>query len=184
MLEVFQVCFWVGVAVTGINALLGLIFGIFDFGLDIDFDLDIGDIDFGVFLPLSPTMLFLFLTVFGGSGMIIANNMSSMLWLAFIIAIIISFAVITILNVFVIKPLKKISSKETANMSDFIGTTGKVTEKIFENGFGKVTFISDGNTLTYPAKSASGEEISVGAEIFIEDISGKYFIVDLLERKA
>ncbi len=184
MLTVFQVCFWVGVAVTGVNALLGLIFGIFDFGLDIDFDLDIGDFDLGMFLPLSPTLLFLFLTVFGGSGMIIANGMSSMMWLACIIAIVLSIAVITLINAFVVRPLRKISSKETAKMSDFIGVTAKVTEKVFENGFGKITFVVDGNTLTYPAKSVTGNEIAVGTQVFVESINDKYFVVDLIEKKS
>ncbi len=186
MFTVFQVCFWVGVAVTGVNALLGLIFGIFDFGLDFDFDidLDIGDFDLGMFLPLSPTLLFLFLTVFGGSGMIIANGLSSMLWLACIIALVLGIAVITLINVFVVRPLRKISSKETAKMSDFVGETGKVTEKIFENGFGKITFIVDGNTLTYPAKSVTGKEIAVGTQVFVESINDKYFVVDLLEKKS
>ncbi len=183
MLQVFSVCFWVGVAVTVINAVLGLIFGIFDFGLDIDIDLDFGDFDLGAFLPLSPTMFFLFLIVFGGSGMILSKPMSDMLWLALVIAIVLGFGVIALLNIFVVKPLRKISSKETAALDDFVGMTGKVTEKIYENGFGKITIICDGNTVTGPAKSSTGQEISVGTEIFIEKIDSKVYIVDLLERK-
>ncbi len=181
MLNVFSVCFWVGVAVTAVNAVVGLFFDMFDIGFDID--LDIGDFDLGAFLPLSPTLIFLFLIIFGGSGMILSKHLSGMLWLACVIAIAIGIGIIALLNFFVIRPLKKLSSKETAALGDFVGMTGKVTEKIYENGFGKITIICDGNTVTGPAKSSNGVEIPVGTEIFIEKIESKVYIVDLLDGK-
>lgn len=56
MTTVFEVCFWVGVSVTVINALLGAFFDIIDFGIDFDLDFDLGGLhlDPGNFLPLSP----------------------------------------------------------------------------------------------------------------------------------
>lgn len=179
MLGVFSVCFWVGVAVTAVNAVVGLFFDMFDVGFDID--LDIGDFDLGAFLPLSPSLIFLFLIVFGASGMILSKHLSGALWLVCVISVAIGIAVIALLNFFVIRPLKKISSKETAALGDFVGMTGKVSEKIYENGFGKITIICDGNTVTGPAKSANGQSIAVGTEIFIEKIDSKVYIVDLLD---
>ena len=76
MTTVFEVCFWVGVSVTVINALLGAFFDIIDFGIDFDLDFDLGGLhlDPGNFLPLSPSLLFMFLTIFGGTGMILQGR--------------------------------------------------------------------------------------------------------------
>lgn len=178
MQTVFFVCFWSGVIITGINALLGLIFGIFDFGFDFDLDLDIGGFDLGSFLPASPSLIFLGMIIFGGTGMMFYGSMVTAL--AFALALLISLVIVILVNKFIISPLRKISSEEIAANDDYIGMTARVSEKIFENGYGKITLNQDGNIVSCPAKSEGGEELSAGTHVVILSRENNVFLVEAL----
>lgn len=179
MLTFFQVCFGLGVTVTLINAVLGVFFDLVDFGLDLHFDLHLEGFDFGCFLPMSPSLLFMDLTIFGGLG--IACYKALPLPLVLTIGLAASFLITYLVNRFVVIPLRRISSLESGANTDFIGMTGTVSETIFENSFGKITFFFDGNTISGPAKSADGAAIEVKTEIVILEIIHSVYIVERLK---
>ena len=180
MLAVFNVCFGVGIVLTLLNTLFSLlgVFNFLDFDFDFDFDFEIGDFDFGCFLPLSPTLMIIFITTFGGFGRVLYDDMNIVL--VVIIALAISFFIFFFINKFLARPLRKLSSKETADTADIIGLPAVVSEKIFEDGYGKVTFKFDDNTISGPAKSANNEEINTNSDVVILDIKNKVYIVERL----
>ncbi len=178
MLTIFNVCFGVGIVLTLLNTLLSLL-GVFNFlDFDFDFDFEIGDFDFGCFLPLSPTLAIIFITIFGGLGRVLYGDMNIIL--VVIIALTVSFFITFLINKFFTKPLRKLSSKESADNFDIIGLPAIVSEKIFEGGYGKITFKFDDNTLSGPAKSADDGEINTNAKVVILDIINKVYIVERL----
>ena len=119
MLVFFQICFGVGLAMTVINTVLSLVFGIIGAGHDFDFDIDLDiDFDIGCFLPLTPSLIFLFLTVFGGTGMIAYDSLPVPVTIA--VAFAIAVAVNFVMWKFIVKPLKKISAKEVADENSYI----------------------------------------------------------------
>lgn len=177
MTTVFEVCFWVGVSVTVINALLGAFFDIIDFGIDFDLDFDLGGLhlDPGNFLPLSPSLLFMFLTIFGGTGMILQGRIP--LWLVIVLGIALGLLASFLVNRFVVRPLKRISEKESGGEADFIGMNATVTERIFPQGFGRISFVYEGNSISEPARSEDGKEIPTGTSVVVLEIRDKVYIV-------
>ena len=178
MQTVFFVCFWVGVAITGINALLSLIFGIFDFGIDIDLDIDLGDFDLGAFLPLSPTLILLGMIIFGGTGMILYDGFP--LALVVILALLIALAVTVLIKRFIVTPLRKISNTESGANDDYIGMTAHVSDAILDGEYGKITLTYDGNTVSCPAVSEDGKAIGAGEQVVILSRHSNSFVVERL----
>lgn len=176
MLTFFNICFGVGLVLAVLNAILSL-FGSFEF-MHFDFDFDLGGINFGSFLPMSPSLMIIFITVFGGTGKIMYSHMNPVIVL--IIALIPAFAVTYIINRFLIRPLRMLSSKESAGEDDIIGLNAVVSEKIFEDDFGKITFRFDDNTISGPAKSSDKSEIPAGAQVVILERKNKVYIVERL----
>ena len=181
MTTVFEVCFWVGVSVTVINAVLGAFFDIIDFGIDSDVDFDLGDLhlDPGNFLPLSPSLLFMFLTIFGGTGMILKGRIP--LGLVIALGIFLGLLATWLVNRFVLRPLKRISEKESGSQADFIGMNATVTERIFAKGFGRISFVYEGNSISEPARSENGEEIPTGTSVVVLEVRDKVYIVQPLQ---
>lgn len=174
----FQVCFWLGVIVTLVNFILGAFFDILDFGLDLDVDLHIGSLDFGAFLPASPSLGFMMLTIFGGTGLVLHRTLP--MWAVVLIGLGLGFLATYLVNRFVVRPLRRISEKESGGRADFIGLPAKVTEKIFENGFGKITFTYDDNIITAPAKTMDGKALPVGTQVVVLEIDRQVYKVERL----
>ncbi len=181
MLTAFQVCFWLGVVVTVVNAVLGAFFDVMDFGLDLDFDFDLGDLhfDLGNLLPLTPSLFFLFLTVFGGVGMLGYTRLP--LPLLLVLAICGGLLLSGLVNHFIVAPLRRISAKESGEQADFVGLPAQVSERIFENGYGRITFTFDGNIITAPAKTSDGAAMETGAQVVVLEIKDQVYIVELLK---
>lgn len=178
MLEFFNVCLWLGLVLAVLNILLGVlgVFNSFDFDFHIHFDL--GSMHIGSFLPLSPNLMIIFITVFGGTGKILYDNVPNVL--AVILALLPGFAITYAINRFLAQPLRHLSEKECADEADIIGLNAVVSDKIFENGFGKITFRYDDSTISGPAKSADGKALPSGTAVVIIEIKGKVYIVERL----
>lgn len=177
MMAVFQVCFFVGVALTILSLVLG---GLGDFlGLDGIDGFDIGLDGFGIdfSLPLNPVLYIVLLTVFGGVGMILRMTTA----LAGILIVLIAFAaglcVSILLYKFVIKPLKKAQNTSSPDNDDLIGVLASVSEKIQEGGFGQISYVVNGNSFTAPARTTTGKAAAAGEEVSICWIQDHVFFV-------
>ena len=76
MMVVFQVCFFVGIALAVLSVVLG---GLTDFlGIDgadgVDWDLELDSLGIDISLPLNPVIYIVLITVFGGVGMILKTT--------------------------------------------------------------------------------------------------------------
>lgn len=175
MYQFFLVCFLVGVILTVISFVAGHLFEIF--GIDgLDFDFHPLGLDF--FLPLSPMIYVLFLTVFGGMGLIflrINNTLSIILILIF--SFIIAFLTAFSMYQFILKPLKKAQNTSAADMEELIGIRAVVTEKIKANAYGEISYQIHDNSYVAPAKSTTNEEIKAGSNVVICWIKDYVFYV-------
>ncbi|MDK2787708.1 MAG: hypothetical protein PWP07_933 [Epulopiscium sp.] len=177
MLKVFYVCFFTGVLYTAVSFILGQIF---DFlGLDGDVDMDGDFLGIGI-SPLKPVIIAVFVTVFGGVGIIAEkNNLGDIISL--IIALIFAVTVSFLIFRFVVVPLYRLQSKGAVEQKALIGHIAKVTLTIKDGQFGKIHYVVDGHTYSAPAKSVNNETIEKGDEVVIVEIRNNTFYVKKYE---
>ncbi|MCL2708966.1 MAG: hypothetical protein FWF03_07630 [Defluviitaleaceae bacterium] len=158
----FWICFGVGVGYTVVAFLLGEVLGAIDF----DTDFDIG----GGISPLKPSVIAAFITVFGGAGLILQSLLP--FYAVLPAAGVIGLAVAAAMFRFVIVPLTKAQNTSAVEIQSLVGQSAKVTEKIFQGGFGQIAYAVNGNSYNSPAKSEDGREIARGEDVeimFIEE---------------
>lgn len=162
----FSVCLGVGVGYTVISFLMGNLLSIGDFG---------GDTDVGTLSPLKPAPVAAFLTVFGGTGLIFFHSFGIII--SAVVATMLGISTSFIIHRFILIPLHKAQNTSTVEQQSLIGHVATVTEKIFEGGYGKITYYANGNTLSAPAKSEAGDEISTGTYVEILHIEENTYYV-------
>ncbi|MDF2542886.1 MAG: NfeD-like [Herbinix sp.] len=163
VLILFQVCFFTGLGLLLLSFILGNIFDLTGFdGLNIDV--------WGaeLFLPLNFTLISLWSVVFGGIGWLLCpTQLSNMKVLLFFIAFFTGLAISIVVNILILKPLKKAQNTSSPDADELIGVQGIVTEAIPANGFGEIRYVIKGNSFTAPARSTNGTEIQLGQEVAI-----------------
>lgn len=179
MFTVFQVCFFVGIGLIVLSFVLGNLLDAFGIdGLDLDFDL----LGLELFIPLSPMLFILFLTVFGGIGWILMKNTP---FLAVILILIIAagagILISILVNLLVIKPLKKAQNTSAPSEEELVGLRAVVTETIIKDGFGEIRYVVNGNSYTAPAKATKNSEIKAGADVAICWVENHIFYVVSME---
>lgn len=152
----FEICFGVGVVLTIVLFLFGGLFDLFDG--DLDFDLDYFDLHPAI---RSPMLLLIFLTVFGGSGMLLLR-MEFILddWIVICSSLVVAGAISSFIQRWIIVPLKRAQNTSTPEEVDLIGLPAHVIETIEEGGCGEITYTIHGNTYCAPAKAVTGERIT------------------------
>lgn len=173
MLLMFQICFFAGLGLILISFLLG---EFFDFiGVD---GLDLDGFDINLIVPLSPTLLILMATVFGGTGLaLLKMKVRIHSALIVIIALAVGYSITYLVNRFVVKPLKKAENTSALPQEEMVGCPAVVTERISKNGFGQIKYTMKGNTYTSPAKAVNEEEIPAGTDVSICWIEDHIFYV-------
>ena len=162
MFTFFQICFGVGVVLTVVMFLLGGVLDLFD-GLDFDFDF----LDLNLGIP-SPMLILIFITVFGGSGMLLLSFFEAAPAIVVVVsAVLIGFAISTFINQGIIKPLKGAQNTSTPEEEEIIGLPANVIETIEKGGCGEITYSIHGNTYSSPAKAVNGEAIAKGTTVAI-----------------
>ncbi len=179
MLTVFQVCFMVGVALIVLSLIFGTVLDAFGMeGLDLDIDF-LGN---SIFIPISPTLLILFLTVFGGVGWILTDYIVFLPgFLEILIAVMAGLFVSMFIHILVLHPLKKAQNTSTPDAKELVGLNAVVSETIFKDGFGEIRYVVNGNSYISPAKSTTGAEIIIGKEVAICWIEDYVFYVANME---
>ncbi len=178
MLTVFQVCFFIGIGLMLISLIFGNLFEAIGIdGLDLDFNIGLN-----LFIPFSPILLILFVTVFGGVGWLILDIFPALEMLFIVlIALATGILICTLMNLFIIAPLKKAQNTSTPDVEELIGIQANVTETIMEGGFGEISYVVNGNSYTSPAKGIHGERFKVGQKVVICWIKDYVFYVSLLD---
>ncbi|KRQ86434.1 putative membrane protein YuaF [Caloramator mitchellensis] len=172
MLTLFKTCFYTGALLAFIMFLFGQVLDIGDFdGLDIDYE-----IPFLSFLPLKPNLIILFITVFGGLGLILYRlNLGSTITLMFSLLVAI-FATLAF-NSFILKPLYRAQNTSAVSQKDLIGKVAKVKIPIRKEGVGQIIYSIKGNRYTAPAKTFDGQELEKDEKVIIVSIDNNIFYV-------
>lgn len=163
----FWVCFGVGVGYTVIAFLLGEMFDFFSIGTDFDI---------GTVSPLKPTVVAAFVTVLGGVGLLLARTDLFILFtlpLAACAALFVAY----VMYRFVVIPLSKAQNTSAVEVQSLIGHPARVTEKIFQGGFGQIAYSVNGNTYTSPAKADDSGEINRHESVEIMYIQDNTYFV-------
>lgn len=155
--------------------------GVFD-GLNLD-GADLPNDLLANVMHINGTCIMAFLTVFTGCGMYLSGK--DFKWY-YILAISIALGLATskIINKFIIKPLKKIEESFDMKTESLIGEKAVVTTTIYENGFGRISYVYNGVKMTSPAKEINLKQLDVNTLVCIKKIENQVFlcgkIVELL----
>jgi membrane protein implicated in regulation of membrane protease activity len=163
----FWVCFGVGAGYTVIAFLLGEVLNLADFDTDMDLS--------GGVSPLKPSVIAAFVTVFGGAGLLLQRVMALILVLP--LAALLGLTVAFLMYRFIIVPLARAQNTSAVEIQSLIGQSAKVTEKIFQGGYGQITYHVNGNTYTSPAKAENGGEVARGMQVEIMYIQDNTYFV-------
>ncbi|QZY55711.1 NfeD family protein [Crassaminicella profunda] len=174
MLMIYKIAFITGILYAVVSLILGHLFDAVD--VDMDFD---GDIHIPIFtiLPIKPITIITFITVFGGVGIMCSNKGVNSIF-AFLMAIVIAYAITSLVYRLIMIPLYKAQNTSAASQRDLIGVDAVVKSSIVKNGFGQITYVKNGNTYDSPAKHVNGEHLEVGTKVFIVDIKENIYYVE------
>ena len=177
--NIYIVCLTVG----GLYALLSVVFGNLldlDFDFDFDFDFDL-DFDLGAFLlPIKPFTIMVFLAVFGGTGLIAQYYLSPAMSLipAIPAGLLVSGGLYHLIYV----KLRKYETRADSE-ADAIMQRAEVVERIMPGGYGKISYVINGNTISGAAKEKKpGGGIAKGRKVYIVDTHDNvYYVCEDLE---
>jgi len=168
--------YW-GLFLAGVSfVVLSLVFGgLMDASFDLDFS--IGEVS----LPIRPLFILVFITIFGGLGIVFTNILGQ--WLALAPATVGGILIAKPINHLFTVTLKRYET-EAPSEKEAVGLTAVVIEKIAAGGTGRISFVLNGNILTGVAreKNKHGNGFSRNDSVKIVEISGNvYFVADNME---
>ncbi|TCO74787.1 hypothetical protein [Marinisporobacter balticus] len=170
MILIYKITFITGILYAVVSLILGHLFDA------IDFD---GDVDFPLFtiLPVKPITVVTFITVFGGAGIMCTRRGIATIF-TLLISLVFAYFISFLVYRFVVVPLYKAQNTSAASQKEIIGLDATVKSSIMENGFGKISYVSKGNTYDSPAKHIKGDFIEAGTKVFIVDIKKHVYYVE------
>ncbi|MGE7759897.1 hypothetical protein [Peribacillus sp. NPDC097895] len=130
------------------------------------------DIFSGLELPdiLNPTLIFSFLTVFFASGFLLESLTGLNSGWSAGISLLISFSIVTLLNVFVLIPISSAEESLTFHENDLRGRVGRVLTSIPVDGFGEVLIESLSGNIAKTAASYKNEGIISDTKVLIIEV--------------
>lgn len=180
---VYLVCFFLGL---GFALLSGLLSGVFSGHADAQFDsaqMDgggalegshhAGDVSYS---PLSPVTIAMFISTFGGVG-ILLKNAGLPLYVHIPVAAFSGILVGGLVSYAFYKIMLATQGSSHARANEAVGTEGEVTIPIPHLGLGEVAYVLRGTRYTNPAKTADGKELPLSTPVKIVNQVGTTFIV-------
>ncbi|WP_057913000.1 NfeD family protein [Peribacillus muralis] len=130
------------------------------------------DIFSGLELPdlLNPTLILSFLTVFFASGFLLESLTELNSVMSAAISLLISFSIVTLLNVFVLIPISSAEESLTFHDNDLRGRVGRVLTSVPVDGFGEVLIESISGSIAKTAASYQNEEIVSDTKVLIIEV--------------
>ncbi|MFE3976334.1 MULTISPECIES: hypothetical protein [unclassified Peribacillus] len=130
------------------------------------------DIFSGLELPdiLNPTLIFSFVTVFFSSGFLLESLTGLNDVMIAVISLLISFTIVTLLNVFVLIPISSAEESLTFHDNDLRGRVGRVLTSVPVDGFGEVLIESISGSIAKTAASYKNEGIVSDTKVLIIEV--------------
>ena len=176
---VYLICFFLGLGFAVLTAILSGVFGGFDAGLDVGHGhVDASGADAGGhFSPWNPIVLSMFLSSFGGSGLICHKYLHLSLGWQLSISSVAGFGIGAIVFWMVAKLFRSAQASSEVKLHEVIGKEAEVTVSIPVNGMGQVAYIAGGRC-TGTATSSDNSPIPQGSQVKIIKIVGSTFYVE------
>ncbi|WP_251550065.1 NfeD family protein [Neobacillus muris] len=131
------------------------------------FHIDTGD---GGLSFLNPVLVFAFITILSASGYLFERLSSLNELLIFGISAILSFILVTLLNVFILVPMSSAEESLVYRESDLRGRIGTVITAIPADGYGEVMIENASGRIAKPAASFDGDSIPSGARVLVVQV--------------
>lgn len=125
------------------------------------------------FIPdgyFNPTLVLSFFTFVSSTGYLFEKFIALNSLLILLISLVLSFTLVTLLNVFVLIPLSSAEASLAYTETDLKGRIGKVIISIPEAGFGEVVLNGIGGMISKSAISFDHEYIGEGTKVVVIDI--------------
>lgn len=127
---------------------------------------------------LNPTVILSFISVTSGAGYIFELRETFDSLTIFIISILISLVIVSIIHFFILVPLSKSEQSTASSIHDLVGKQGEVITRIPTNGIGEILITSSLGSSGNIASSVSGEEISQGTIVVVVRIDDGVLYVE------
>lgn len=183
----YAICFGVGLLFTLISAISGHAFGGHgEAGHDIGHaghaqghaEGGGGAHDMPGFAPLSPTTIAMFLTAFGGFGMIFSQfSPTSSPWLSAPLAIVAGFGIAFVVFLLFRAIFRSTQGTSEGRVADLVGCEATVITTINADGVGEIAYVQSGSRYSAPARSDHGVAHANGTSVKIVRIVGTQFYV-------
>ncbi|PGK51212.1 hypothetical protein CN918_25830 [Priestia megaterium] len=154
-----------------LGSVLTMLYVLFGDALDGIFDITPGSF-------LSPTVLLSFFAIFSGSGFILSFLTSWDGTLIFLMSLVISLLLVTLMHIFIISPISKTEQSTAFDQLRMAGKVGTVTLTIPADGYGQVSLKSDFGYNTYAAQSSNAQSIPEGSLVRIVKVDDHIYIVE------
>lgn len=182
---IYLVCFFLGLGFAVLSALLsGLFSGHLDAhldgaGLHADGTHLHADPHDGVhYSPLSPVTIAMFISTFGGTGVVLKRHVNAHVWFHLPLAGVAAFAVAGAVSYLFYKILSSTQSTSQPRPEEAIGLEAEITVPIPNNGLGEIAYTVRGTRLTNPAQSLDGKELPARLTVRIVKQVGNTYIVE------
>jgi membrane protein implicated in regulation of membrane protease activity len=183
---IYLVCFFLGLGFAVLSALLAGVFG-GHAGPHVDMGgahVDLGSghghagpMDGSVhFSPLSPVSLALFVTVFGGIGLLLKRSgMATIIQLP--VAAVSGMLVGGFVSYLFYKIMQMTQGSSQPRAGEEIGIEAEVTVPIPNDGLGEVAYVLRGTRFTNPARTVDGKELPAHVVVKIVKQAGNTYLV-------
>lgn len=121
----------------------------------------------GIFHPI---LIFGGLTIFGISGLALTSRTDLSSTSVLFVALIIAISAYIAMYFFVVLPMSKTEHSILLRLEDLKGMEAEIITPIPEGGYGEITVTMKSGIKSLPARSATGQPIDRGVQIFIYDI--------------
>lgn len=192
--QVYLLCFAVGLIFAILSGVLSGVFGGHhgdigghvggDVGHDVDANVehqmdsgDVGDSGTIHFSPLSPVTICMFITAFGGVGLLgkrlLGLGTVEHLGLASVSGLVVAAATVYLFNAF----FDVTQSSSEPRHGEVLGVEAEVTVAIPEHGVGQIAYVLRGSRFTAPARGVDGERFTAHESVIVRRVIGGTFLV-------
>jgi membrane protein implicated in regulation of membrane protease activity len=185
---IYWVCFFLGFGFAVVSGLLAGVFSGTAAHLDIGGHADLahgahGDVGHGEsdgsvhFSPLSPVVLAMFISAFGGVGLILMKYLHWPLPAHLPLAALSGFVIAGIVFALFHRVFSVTQGSSESIAREMIGQQAEVTVTIPHQGLGEIAYVSRETRYTNPAQSADGKELPTGTTVKILKLNGPIYVV-------
>jgi len=128
--------------------------------------------------PLSPVTIAMFISTFGGTGILLKRFANPMIWFHLPLAALSAFVVAGIVSYIFYKILATTQSTSQGRAEEAVGLEAEVTVSIPNGGLGEIAYTVRGTRLTNHAQSVDGKELPAHLTVKIVKQVGTTYIVE------